>query len=95
MVSPPPVIRIMSVLLAGVRHPMPANGAAELTLPDLPPPRNHVQIEFLSISYSPGEVLRYQYLLEGSGEGWSAPTENRSVCTRGWDRAHIAFWCRR
>ena len=33
----------------------------------------------MGLSFAVGDVLRYQYKLEGSGADWSAPTEQRTV----------------
>src|SRR5262249_25515325 len=43
------------------------------------PDQNNVQIEFFSLGFRPGEVLRYQYTLEGTGSDWSPPSSQRSV----------------
>ncbi len=41
--------------------------------------QSRVEIEFLAVSFAPGEVLRYQYRLEGASGDWSTPSERRSV----------------
>jgi signal transduction histidine kinase len=54
-------------------------GETEVALVDLEPGRNQLQIDFVALGFAPGERLRYQYQLEGSGAGWSALTEQRTV----------------
>ena len=41
------------------------------------PGQEHIQFDFVGLSYSPGNVLRYQYRL--GDDAWSAPIESRSV----------------
>ena len=50
-----------------------------MSLPEFAPNQNQVQIDFVGLSFAPGEVLRYQYKLEGADADWSAPTEQRTV----------------
>ena len=45
----------------------------------LAPNENQVQIEFASLNFSVGDVLRYQYKLEGADRDWSKITEQRTV----------------
>ena len=45
---------------------MSALGEAQIALTDLAPDRNQLQIEFVGLSFAPGEVLQYQYQLEGA-----------------------------
>jgi two-component sensor histidine kinase len=53
-----------------------------MVLADLAPGQNQLQIDFIGLSFAPGEVLRYQYMLEGADPDWSAPTQQRSVTYR-------------
>jgi ligand-binding sensor domain-containing protein/signal transduction histidine kinase len=76
--SPPP-ISIIGVLVAGERHPISVRGEVEISLPDLAPDRNELQIDFVGLSFASGEVLKYQYQLEGADKGWGAPVEQRTV----------------
>jgi signal transduction histidine kinase len=41
------------------------------------PGQQHIQFDFVGLSYSPGNVLRYQYRLGDAA--WSAPIEERAV----------------
>jgi len=38
-----------------------------------------VNLDFFALGFGTGEVLRYQYKLEGADQDWSAPTDQRSV----------------
>ena len=38
-----------------------------------------LRIDFVGLSFAPGEKLRYQDRLEGLDRGWSIPTDQRSV----------------
>ncbi|HJQ25347.1 MAG TPA: ATP-binding protein [Blastocatellia bacterium] len=50
-----------------------------MAVPDLSASRNQIQIDFFGISFGSGEVLSYQYKLEGAAADWSAPAAERSV----------------
>jgi len=75
----PPTILITSLGVAGEQRNLSARGETELSLPNLAANRNQLQINFVGLSFAPGEILRYQYMLEGSDADWSAPTEQRTV----------------
>ena len=76
--APPPVL-ISGVRVAGVPHFVSALGEQETALPDLAPGRNQLQIDFLGLGFAPGEVLRYQYRLDGADADWSELGEQRTV----------------
>jgi two-component sensor histidine kinase len=42
-------------------------------------PRRPLRIDFVGLGFSPGEALRYQYMLEGADRDWGALTDQRSV----------------
>ena len=77
--SAPPPILLTALSVAGERQTVSAQGETALTLPRLAPDRNQLQIDFVGLSFAPGEVLRYQYRLEGTGADWGPPTEQRRV----------------
>jgi signal transduction histidine kinase len=52
-------------------------GEKQIALPDLAANQNEIQIEFVGLSFAPGDTLRYQYKL-GDAD-WSEPTEQRVV----------------
>jgi ligand-binding sensor domain-containing protein/signal transduction histidine kinase len=76
--GPPPVL-ITGLRVAGVREIVSALGERNMSLPDLAPGRNQIQIDFVGLSFGAGEVLRYQFRLEGADADWSALTEQRTV----------------
>jgi signal transduction histidine kinase/ligand-binding sensor domain-containing protein len=75
----PPPIRISGVRIAGVGHPLSALGETAVSLADLDPSQNSVQIEFFGLDLRRGEALRYQYRLEGSSADWSPLSAQRTV----------------
>jgi len=70
---------ITGLRVSGSPRNVSAFGESKISMPDLAPSQNQVQVDFMSPSFAPGEVLRYQYKLEGAGGDWSAPTEQRTV----------------
>jgi two-component sensor histidine kinase len=79
--APPPIL-ISGLQVAGSRQFVSALGDTDMLLPDLSPGQNQLQIDFIGLSFAPGEVLRYQYKLEGTDRDWGPPTEQRSVTYR-------------
>lgn len=45
----------------------------------LPYSQNFLSFDFTAINYTQSERMQFRYRLEGSGEGWSEPSQNRSV----------------
>ena len=76
--SAPPPILINALRVSGAAQSVSALGDSQISLPDLPPNQNQIQIDFVGLSFAPGDVLRYQYRL-GSDGNWSALTEQRTV----------------
>jgi ligand-binding sensor domain-containing protein/two-component sensor histidine kinase len=76
--SPPPV-RIAAVRVRGEPYPVSELGESRLASLVLAPNENQVQIEFASLNFSVGDVLRYQYKLEGVDRDWSKITDQRTV----------------
>ena len=74
---PPPPVLIMGVRTGGIPEPVSDMGQASVS--GLSLPRSPVQIDFLGLGFSPGESLRYQYMLEGVERTWSAPISQRTV----------------
>ncbi len=56
---PPPVL-ISGLRIAGAPYPISELGATEIAGPELSASRNQIQIDFLGLSMSVGEALRYQ-----------------------------------
>jgi signal transduction histidine kinase/streptogramin lyase len=76
--SAPPVV-VNGLRVMGATQNVSAVGEKEISLADLSAGQNQIQIDFVGLSFALGDVLRYQYKLEGSGADWSAPTEHRTV----------------
>src|SRR5262249_60087448 len=60
-------------------YPLSQLGETEMPRLDLGPNQNQLNIDFVGLSFGPGEVLRYQYQLEGADQDWSTPSDQRSV----------------
>lgn len=75
----PTTVLISGLHVAGSPWLISALGETEVDLPELGPNDNQLQIDFLSIGFVAGEVLRYQYKLEGADTEWSAPGELRTI----------------
>lgn len=73
----PPVL-ISGVRVRGVPQLVSALGEDRMTFPDFAPHQNQLQIDFVGLGFRPGDVLRYQYRLEGEAD-WSAPSDQRTV----------------
>lgn len=73
--KPPPDALINGLRIAGRSQPVSDFGLTEIGKLELEPGHGQIQIDFFSV----GESLRYQYKIEGAGQDWSAPTEQRTV----------------
>jgi ligand-binding sensor domain-containing protein/signal transduction histidine kinase len=79
--APPPIL-ISGLQVAGSRRFVGALGETEMVVPDLTWAQNQLQIDFIGLSFTPGEVLHYQYQLQGFDADWSPPAQQRSVTYR-------------
>jgi ligand-binding sensor domain-containing protein/signal transduction histidine kinase len=77
--SAPPLIVITGLRVSGDARLVSALGEREITLSDLMPAQNQLQIDFVALGFGLGDVLRYQYRFDGSGADWSALDEQRTV----------------
>jgi ligand-binding sensor domain-containing protein/two-component sensor histidine kinase len=77
--SPPPPVFISGLEVAGKKQNISAVGETEFRQDDLAPSQNQLHIEFVGLSFGPGEVLNYQYMLEGADADWGKLTEQRAV----------------
>jgi signal transduction histidine kinase/streptogramin lyase len=75
----PPPIRITELRIRGVKYPISELGETSLSGVVFKPSENQIAIDFASLNFGVGEILRYQYKLEGSDRDWSPPAELRSV----------------
>ena len=72
------------VMLSGIRIEnndlaLSQGGETKIFLPDLYPGNDRLQFEFIGLTFEPGEVLQYQYKIEGADKTWGASTPQRSV----------------
>jgi ligand-binding sensor domain-containing protein/signal transduction histidine kinase len=81
----PPAVLVTSLVAAGTARAVPTRGTQAIAGLDLPGDRGDIQIEYVGLSFAPGERLRYEYRLEGAEQSWNAPTEERHV-----NYAHLA-----
>jgi signal transduction histidine kinase/ligand-binding sensor domain-containing protein len=75
----PPPIRITRLKIRGVDYPVSELGEAKLSGLELQPYENQLQIEFASLNFAAGDVIRYQYKFDGVDADWSPATDSRSV----------------
>ncbi len=75
--APPVLIKGLSI--GGAARHISAIGETDVFLPELSPNQNQLQIDFVGLSFVPGDVLRYQYRLEGAAGDWSQPSTQRTV----------------
>jgi len=74
----PPVL-ISGLRIGGSQRLISAVGEREISLSDLEPNDNQLQLDFVALAFVSGDVLRYQYKFEGADADWSAPSEQRTV----------------
>lgn len=75
----PPTVTITGLRVSAVPQAVSALGERHRSLPDLALRENQLEIDFVGLGFEPGDVLRYQHMLKGSGVGWSAPGEQRTI----------------
>jgi len=75
----PPPIRIEGLRIAGMKQPVSEFGTRSVESLDLSAAQGNLQIDFSSLSMARASLLRYQYKLEGIDQGWSSPTDQRTV----------------
>lgn len=75
----PPTIRISSIRIRGEPRRISELGESRIANLVLQPNQNNLQIDFGSLNFGIGDVLRYQYMLRGVDRDWSHPTEQRTV----------------
>ncbi len=74
-----PRIFLGGLRIAGIEQQVSDLGNTEIEKGELSHTENNLQIEFFGIDFRAGEILRYQYKLEGADTDWSEPTEQRTV----------------
>ena len=74
----PPPVWINGLRIAGEAYPVHEMGVTEISLPALSATQNRIQIDFYGLNFSAGGALRYQYMIEGMDQDWSAPGDRRA-----------------
>ncbi len=74
---PPPPVLLTGIAVGGIPHPIADLGQASVA--GLRIPQTPLRVDFVGLDYSPGEALRYQYMLDGIDRDWGPLTEQRSV----------------
>ena len=89
-----PPILIKGLNVAGTSRQISAIGETEVALRDLSSNENQIQVDFVGLSFAPGELLRYQYRLEGAAGDWTAPSTQRTVNFANLAPGHYRFLVR-
>ena len=77
--SEAPPILIQRVRVAGNDLQIPDLGVPQLSNLNFEANNNQLEIKFVSPGFRSGDVLRYQFRLEGADHDWSAPANQRIV----------------
>jgi ligand-binding sensor domain-containing protein/signal transduction histidine kinase len=73
----PPAVWITGLSLGGRPAYVSDAGESSIRRIDVQPGQEHIQFDFVGISFAPGDVLRYQYRM--GDEAWSDPILARTV----------------
>ncbi len=76
--APPPIF-INGIKIVGEVQHISEIGETDLRGFELAADQNHIEIGFVSTFFSSGDLIRYQYKLEGADAEWQPPTFQRSV----------------
>ncbi len=74
-----PSIFIHEIKIAGETYRISEIGETEMKGLELTPNRNQLEIGFGSLSFAAGDLIQYQYKLEGSNTDWQPLTAHRTV----------------
>ncbi len=75
----PPAVLINRLQISGNPYPISDLGEAAVSDLELTRGQSNIQIYFGGIAFGAGERLRFQHMLEGANQDWSALTEQRAV----------------
>ncbi len=89
-----PRIFLGGLRIAGIEQNISELGNAEIEKGDLTHIENNLQIDFFGLDFRAGEILRYQYKLEGADSDWSVPSEQRTVTFANLQPAAYRFFVR-
>ncbi len=87
--SPPVFISLLRI--AGALRALSPLGEVEMEGLRLGTDGGPLEVEFTGLDFTPGEVLRYQYRLQGAGSEWSDPSERRAVTYAGLSPGRYRF----
>jgi two-component sensor histidine kinase len=76
-------VLITGLRVSGVPQLVSALGERDLSLPDFAATQNQLQFDFVGLGFGPGDVLRYQYRLDGANADWSELGVQRTVTYAG------------
>jgi signal transduction histidine kinase/ligand-binding sensor domain-containing protein len=77
--APAPSVWLGGLRIAGVAQPLSELGDALIETAELDSTQNNLQLDFFGMDFRAGEILRYQYKLEGADTDWSLPSSERTV----------------
>jgi signal transduction histidine kinase len=76
---PPPRVALSGLDVGGGAYPLAELGEASVSLGTLQPDENQLTISFFAQTWAPGDVLSYQYKLEGADREWGEPSRAATV----------------
>jgi ligand-binding sensor domain-containing protein/signal transduction histidine kinase len=88
--APPPVL-INAVRVNGIPAHVSALGEQDISLGNFAASQNQLQIDFVGLGFGSGDVLRYQYRLEGADADWNPVSRQRTVTYAGLGPGGYAF----
>jgi ligand-binding sensor domain-containing protein/two-component sensor histidine kinase len=91
--SRPPPVEIIGLTIKGEKQNLSALGESAIALRDLTASENQLEINFVGLSFEPGEELSYQYKL-GPNQDWSPANQRRSVTLASLAPGHYEFLVR-
>ena len=77
--SQAPPILIQQVRVAGTDLPISELGVTKIDNLEFDAGKNQFEIKFVSLGFRSGDVLRYQFMLDGADHDWGQPTIQRIV----------------
>jgi ligand-binding sensor domain-containing protein/signal transduction histidine kinase len=77
--SESPPILIQRVRVAGNDLPLPDLGVSQLGNLEFSASNNQLELKFVSLGFRSGDVLQYQFMLEGADHDWGPATNQRVV----------------
>ncbi len=90
----PPSVLVASLSVGGVPREIGPVGAAEIAGVELGTGQGRIEIGFLGLDYAPGEILRYEYRLQGVDESWIPAGSQRLVRYAGLGPGSYTFLVR-